>query len=64
MIDLEAAGIYVIQVDEPALREGLPLRVGKERERYLQWAVNSFRLSTAGVEDETQIHSHFCYSEF
>jgi 5-methyltetrahydropteroyltriglutamate--homocysteine methyltransferase len=64
VVDLEAAGIYVIQVDEPALREGLPLRAGKERERYLQWAVNSFRLSTAGVEDGTQIHSHFCYSEF
>jgi 5-methyltetrahydropteroyltriglutamate--homocysteine methyltransferase len=64
VVDLEAAGIYVIQVDEPALREGLPLRAGKERERYLQWAVNSFRLSTAGVQDGTQIHSHFCYSEF
>ena len=64
VIDLEAAGIYVIQVDEPALREGLPLRSGKEREDYLSWAVKSFRLSTAGVEDSTQIHSHFCYSEF
>ena len=62
--DLEAAGIYVIQVDEPALREGLPLRAGREREAYLSWAVKSFRLSTAGVEDSTQIHSHFCYSEF
>ncbi|KKY23870.1 putative 5-methyltetrahydropteroyltriglutamate-homocysteine methyltransferase [Phaeomoniella chlamydospora] len=64
VLDLEAAGIYVIQVDEPALREGLPLRAGKEREAYLKWAVDSFRLSTAGVEDGTQIHSHFCYSEF
>jgi 5-methyltetrahydropteroyltriglutamate--homocysteine methyltransferase len=64
VVDLEAAGIYVIQVDEPALREGLPLRAGKEREKYLQWAVDSFRLSTAGVGDGTQIHSHFCYSEF
>jgi 5-methyltetrahydropteroyltriglutamate--homocysteine methyltransferase len=64
VIDLEAAGIYVIQVDEPALREGLPLRAGLERENYLSWAVKSFRLSTAGVEDSTQIHSHFCYSEF
>lgn len=64
VIDLEAAGIYVIQVDEPALREGLPLRSGLERENYLSWAVKSFRLSTAGVEDSTQIHSHFCYSEF
>lgn len=64
VIDLEAAGIYVIQVDEPALREGLPLRSGKEREAYLSWAVDSFKLSTAGVKDSTQIHSHFCYSEF
>lgn len=64
VVDLEAAGIYVIQVDEPALREGLPLRAGRERENYLSWAVKSFRLSTAGVEDSTQIHSHFCYSEF
>ncbi|MCJ1244454.1 methionine-synthesizing 5- methyltetrahydropteroyltriglutamate--homocysteine methyltransferase [Trapelia coarctata] len=64
VIDLEAAGIYVIQVDEPALREGLPLRAGLERENYLSWAVKSFRLSTAGVQDSTQIHSHFCYSEF
>ena len=64
VIDLEAAGIYVIQVDEPALREGLPLRSGLERENYLSWAVKSFRLSTAGIADSTQIHSHFCYSEF
>ena len=64
VIDLEAAGIYVIQVDEPALREGLPLRKGSERDAYLKWAVDSFRLSTAGVKDSTQIHSHFCYSEF
>ncbi|EED18076.1 cobalamin-independent methionine synthase MetH/D [Talaromyces stipitatus ATCC 10500] len=64
VVDLEKNGIYVIQVDEPALREGLPLRSGKEREAYLDWAVNSFKLSTAGVEDSTQIHSHFCYSEF
>lgn len=64
VVDLESAGIYVIQVDEPALREGLPLRAGIERENYLSWAVKSFRLSTAGVKDSTQIHSHFCYSEF
>ncbi|GMG23721.1 unnamed protein product [Aspergillus oryzae] len=64
VIDLEAAGIKVIQVDEPALREGLPLRSGKEREDYLKWAVRSFRLATTGVSDGTQIHSHFCYSEF
>lgn len=64
VVDLEKAGIDVIQVDEPALREGLPLRAGKEREAYLDWAVKAFRLSTTGVEDATQIHSHFCYSEF
>ena len=64
VIDLEAAGVKVIQVDEPALREGLPLRSGPEREAYLKWAVNSFRLATTGVSDNTQIHSHFCYSEF
>jgi 5-methyltetrahydropteroyltriglutamate--homocysteine methyltransferase len=64
VIDLEAAGIYVIQVDEPALREGLPLRAGSEREKYLAWAVDSFKLACAGVKDSTQVHSHFCYSEF
>lgn len=64
VVDLEAAGVFVIQVDEPALREGLPLRAGKEREAYLKWAVESFRLSVSGVQDSTQIHSHFCYSEF
>ena len=64
VIDLEKAGIDVIQVDEPALREGLPLRSGKERDAYLKWAVKAFKLSTCGVEDQTQIHSHFCYSEF
>ena len=64
VIDLEAAGVFVIQVDEPALREGLPLRQGSERESYIKWAVESFRLATAGVKDSTQIHSHFCYSEF
>ena len=64
VVDLEKAGVYVIQVDEPALREGLPLRSGRERTDYLKWAVDAFRLATAGVEDGTQIHSHFCYSEF
>lgn len=64
VVDLEKNGIFVIQVDEPALREGLPLRKGTERDAYLKWAVNSFKLATAGVEDSTQIHSHFCYSEF
>jgi 5-methyltetrahydropteroyltriglutamate--homocysteine methyltransferase len=61
--DLERAGIGVIQVDEPALREGLPLRQA-ERPAYLAWAVEAFRLATAGVRDETQIHTHMCYSEF
>lgn len=64
VVDLEKAGVYVIQVDEPALREGLPLRSGKERTDYLKWAVDSFRLATSGVQNGTQIHSHFCYSEF
>ncbi|RYP70904.1 hypothetical protein DL771_005154 [Monosporascus sp. 5C6A] len=64
VIDLEKAGVDVIQVDEPALREGLPLRAGKERDAYLDWAVKAFKLATVGVEDSTQIHSHFCYSEF
>lgn len=64
VVDLESAGVYVIQVDEPALREGLPLRRGLERENYLSWAVKSFRLAVCGVKDSTQIHSHFCYSEF
>ena len=61
--DLEAAGIRVIQIDEPALREGLPLRRA-EWPAYLEWAVNAFRLATAGVSDATQIHTHMCYSEF
>jgi 5-methyltetrahydropteroyltriglutamate--homocysteine methyltransferase len=61
--DLEAAGIRVIQIDEPALREGLPLRRA-EWPVYLDWAVNAFRLTTAGVSDATQIHTHMCYSEF
>ncbi len=61
--DLEAAGISVIQIDEPALREGLPLRKS-DWAAYLEWAVTAFRLSAAGVKDETQIHTHMCYSEF
>jgi 5-methyltetrahydropteroyltriglutamate--homocysteine methyltransferase len=61
--DLEAAGIRVIQVDEPALRETLPLRKG-DRDEYLAWAVEAFRLVTSGVRDETQIHTHMCYAEF
>jgi 5-methyltetrahydropteroyltriglutamate--homocysteine methyltransferase len=61
--DLESAGIRVIQIDEPALREGAPLRRA-EWAAYLDWSVNAFRLATAGVKDETQIHTHMCYSEF
>ena len=61
--DLEKAGIKVIQIDEPAIREGLPLRRGGWDE-YLKWAVESFRVATSGVADETQIHTHMCYSEF
>lgn len=61
--DLERAGIAVIQIDEPALREGLPLKRG-QWDAYLAWAVESFRLATTGVEDATQIHTHMCYSEF
>ncbi|WP_280562800.1 5-methyltetrahydropteroyltriglutamate--homocysteine S-methyltransferase [Chromohalobacter sp. 48-RD10] len=61
--DLEAAGIKIIQIDEPALREGLPLRQG-EWQGYLDWAVESFKLSAAVARDETQIHTHMCYSEF
>ncbi|GAA1210313.1 5-methyltetrahydropteroyltriglutamate--homocysteine S-methyltransferase [Prauserella alba] len=61
--DLEATGIGVVQVDEPALRELLPLRAAQQQQ-YLDWAVESFRLATAGVADATQIHTHLCYSEF
>jgi 5-methyltetrahydropteroyltriglutamate--homocysteine methyltransferase len=61
--ELEAAGIGMIQVDEAAFREGLPLR-HRDYEAYLRWAVDAFRLATAGVVDETQIHTHMCYSEF
>ena len=62
-VDLQSAGIAVIQVDEPALRELLPLRRA-DQEEYLRWAVGAFRLATAGVADSTQIHTHLCYSEF
>ncbi|WP_405181704.1 5-methyltetrahydropteroyltriglutamate--homocysteine S-methyltransferase [Nocardia sp. NBC_01377] len=62
-VDLEAAGIGIIQVDEPALRELLPLRKA-DQAAYLDWAVDAFRLSTSGVADATQIHTHLCYSEF
>ncbi len=61
--DLQRAGVGVIQVDEPAFREGLPLRRADHRS-YLEWAIRAFRLATTGVRDETQIHTHMCYSEF
>ena len=61
--DLEKAGIKVIQIDEPAIREGLPLRESARKE-YLDKAVESFRISSSGVEDSTQIHTHMCYSDF
>jgi 5-methyltetrahydropteroyltriglutamate--homocysteine methyltransferase len=63
VLDLEKAGVRVIQIDEAALREGLPLRRAQWKE-YLDWAVESFRITANGVRDETQIHTHMCYSEF
>jgi 5-methyltetrahydropteroyltriglutamate--homocysteine methyltransferase len=63
VIDLEKAGIKIIQIDEPAIREGLPLRKDDWR-TYLDWAVKAFRISASGVRDDTQIHTHMCYSEF
>ncbi|WP_158917149.1 5-methyltetrahydropteroyltriglutamate--homocysteine S-methyltransferase [Caulobacter sp. S45] len=63
VVDLEAAGAKIIQIDEAALREGLPLRRG-DWKAYLDWAVECFRLSASGVADQTQIHTHMCYSEF
>lgn len=63
VVDLEEAGIAAIQIDEPAFREGLPLR-RSEWDHYLEWAVKAFRLSASGVKDDTQIHTHMCYSEF
>lgn len=61
--DLERAGIRIVQIDEPALREGLPLKQA-DRAAYLDWSVECFRLASAGVADETQIHTHMCYAEF
>ncbi len=61
--DLERAGIAIIQIDEPALREGLPLRTS-DWPAYLRWAVRCFRIASAGVDDATQIHTHMCYAEF
>lgn len=63
VLDLEKAGVRVIQIDEAALREGLPLRKSQWQD-YLDWAVESFRITANGVRDETQIHTHMCYSEF
>lgn len=63
VLDLELAGVRIIQIDEAALREGLPLRRSQWRE-YLDWAVGAFRITANGVQDSTQIHTHMCYSEF
>ena len=63
VLDLEKAGVQIIQIDEAALREGLPLRKS-QWQAYLDWAVESFRITANGVRDETQIHTHMCYSEF
>ncbi len=63
VVDLEQAGIAAIQIDEPAIREGLPLR-RSDWQHYLDWAVKAFRLSASGVKDDTQIHTHMCYAEF
>lgn len=63
VVDLEQAGIKVIQIDEPALREGLPLR-SSEQQAYLDWSTKAFRISASGVRDNTQIHTHMCYCEF
>lgn len=63
VLDLEKAGVRVIQIDEAALREGLPLRRAQWKD-YLSWAIESFRICANGVEDATQIHTHMCYSEF
>ncbi len=63
VLDLEQAGIKIVQIDEPALREGLPLKQ-KMRKDYLDWAVKAFRLVTSAVRPETQIHTHMCYAEF
>ena len=63
VVDLEKAGIKIIQIDEPAIREGLPLRKA-DWQAYLDWAVKAFRISASGVKDSTQIHTHMCYSEF
>ncbi len=63
VLDLEKAGVRVIQIDEAALSEGMPVK-SRDRQEYLRWAVDAFRLTMAGVQDSTQIHTHMCYSEF
>ncbi|MDK8466001.1 5-methyltetrahydropteroyltriglutamate--homocysteine S-methyltransferase [Marinobacter sp. SS13-12] len=63
VLDLELAGVNIIQIDEAALREGLPLRQS-DWQSYLDWAIDAFRITANGVKDETQIHTHMCYSEF
>ena len=63
VLDLERAGTAIIQIDEPALREGLPLKK-RDWAQYLDWAVHAFKLVSSGVADETQIHTHMCYAEF
>lgn len=63
IIDLEKSGIGIIQIDEPALREGLPLK-NSQHKKYLEWAIKNFKITTSSVRDDTQIHTHMCYSEF
>ena len=63
LLDLEKAGISIIQIDEPALREGLPLK-DKNWDEYFKWAIRSFRIASSAVKNDTQIHTHMCYSEF
>lgn len=63
VIDLEKSGVGIIQIDEPALREGLPLKQSQHK-KYLEWAVHAFKITVSSVRDDTQIHTHMCYSEF
>jgi 5-methyltetrahydropteroyltriglutamate--homocysteine methyltransferase len=63
VLDLESEGIQIIQIDEPALREGMPIQRAKWHD-YLSWAVECFKIASSGVKNETQIHTHMCYSEF
>lgn len=63
VLDLERSGINIIQIDEPALREGLPLKIS-EQKIYLKWSINAFKMTVSSVQDDTQIHTHMCYSEF